>query len=402
MFKERFKTHHSAMQEGKKYIRGMAYLNEALQGKNETDTKEKATIYIHIPFCSKICTFCNMRRSLQKPQAVYYKYIIKEMEGYAALPYIQDTVFDAVYFGGGTPTTLGAEALQKILEALEKNFRFTKEVEVTIETTLSELTDEKLEMFSKTIVNRYSIGIQTFDTAGRKQMGRRGDGEFAYRRLKEVRAKTDGIISVDLIYSYSGQSEESLDSDLQQIQESGVDGFSLYSLINLQDTSIDEAQQLEIDTKMFDIIASKMESNGFRFLELTKMVKKDQYKYIMNRHLGAETLPLGAGAGGSIKGLMMMNPIELKEYYEQVENFNERKAMNFDLSYRELTKFKGDIQSLKLPKQEDLYEQQESYQKTLKELLAKGYAVTDGDGYRLTRKGIFWGNSISRLLSTYL
>lgn len=92
-----------------------------------------------------------------------------------------------------------------------------------------------------------------------------------------------------------------------------------------------------------------MEEAGYEFQELTKMVKRDKYKYIMNRHKGADTLPLGAGAGGSMNGLAMMNPINLEEYEESIRNFNNRQGMYFAPSYKEMVKFKGDIQTTYLP-----------------------------------------------------
>ena len=83
MFKERLKTHHSAMSEGKKYVAGMGTPHTALMSVNENDSK-LATIYIHVPFCNKICSFCNMRRSLQNPAENYADLVVREIEQYAA------------------------------------------------------------------------------------------------------------------------------------------------------------------------------------------------------------------------------------------------------------------------------------------------------------------------------
>ena len=171
MFKERLKTHHSAMSEGKKYVSGIGTPKSALMGINENDSK-LATVYIHIPFCNKICSFCNMRRSLQKPAKNYADLVVREIEQYARLPYIQMTTFDAVYFGGGTPTTLSSEALSRILKSLKANLNFTEDAEFTIETTVTELTEDKMKILIENGVNRWSVGVQTCDDNGRKQLGR--------------------------------------------------------------------------------------------------------------------------------------------------------------------------------------------------------------------------------------
>lgn len=397
MFGTRIKTHHSAMASGKKYAIGARNVQDYLSLSEET-ANDNSTIYIHVPFCNKICSFCNMRRSLQKPSDNYYKLIINEIENYAKLSYVKNSVFDAVYFGGGTPTTLTSDALKYILQALFKNLNFTKDVEVTIETTVTELTDEKIEMLGENGVTRFSVGVQTFNDFGRTQMNRIGSGEYAYRKLQQLKDSKKFTVSMDLIYNYSGQNIADLEDDLKKISDLDLDGFSMYSLINMKETQINEAQNLTNDEEMFFFIADKMRKTGYEFLELTKMVKSDKYKYIMNRHQGADTLALGAGAGGSMNGLMMMNEISIDKYAESIENFSARQGMLFVPEYKDITIFKGDIQTLKLPANESLYNDEIQYREFVQGLLDDKYIYYHNEGYRLTDKGVFWGNSISRAL----
>ena len=389
------------MADGKKYVIGPKAMVEVLSGHRGSDDK-LSTIYIHVPFCTKICSFCNMRRSLQSPNKEYADHIVREIENYAKLPYLKDTVFDAVYFGGGTPTTLSSEELRKILRALKRYFHFTADAEFTVETTVTQLTEEKMNVLIEEGVNRFSVGVQTFDNHGRALMGRIGSGEKAYDCLRKLKSYTGVIISMDLIYNYPNQTMESLYQDLNKIISLDLDGFSMYSLINMKETSIDPAQEEENDKTMFYAIAEHMEKAGYQFLELTKMVKKDKYKYIMNRHHGADTLPLGAGAGGSLGGLARMNPINLVEYEQSINNFQDRVAMLFQQTYQDIVCFKGDIQTAILPKNEKLYGDQENYQKFLEELIEHKMVEKYGEIYRLTTKGIFWGNTISRELSSLL
>lgn len=400
MFKERLKTHHSAMAEASQYARGprdvVSFLNTT---KPSPQVKDKATIYIHVPFCSKICTFCNMRRTLQRPKDNYHELLLEEMKAYSELEYIKELTFEAIYFGGGTPTTLEAEALRSVLRGLKTYFNLSKDVEITIETTVTELTQEKLEMFKEEGVNRFSVGIQTFNDKGRAQMGRIGSGQVAYEKLKQMKEMGFKTVSMDLIYNYKDQTKEDLEEDLDKIIALGLEGFSMYSLINMKETSIEQAQTLEKDDLFFNIIAKKMEKAGYHFLELTKMVTTDAYKYVMNRHDGADTLPLGAGAGGSVGGLMLMNDIKLDAYEENIQKFEERKGMLFSEAYREIAIFKGSIQKAQLPENINLYADPKAYAACLKELIEKEYVYTDEQGcHRLTSKGVFWGNNISRLL----
>lgn len=401
MFQNRIKTHHSAMADGMKYVIGPKPMVEVLTEDRRKDDK-LSTIYIHVPFCTKICSFCNMRRSLQKPNKDYADNIVREIENYAKLSYIKGTVFDAVYFGGGTPTTLSSEELRKILRALKQHFHFTDDAEFTIETTVTQLTEEKMNVLVEEGVNRFSVGVQTFDDHGRTLMGRIGSGEKAYECLRKLKSFQGVTVSMDLIYNYPNQTMESLYADLDKIISLDLDGFSMYSLINMKETTIDNAQGEKNDEMMFFAIVEHMEKAGFKFLELTKMVKKDKYKYIMNRHHGADTLPLGAGAGGSIHGLAMMNPINLVEYEESINSFQDRKAMLFKDTYKDIVCFKGDIQTTILPRNEELYSSKEKYQMFLDQLMEHKMVEKQGTTYQLTTKGIFWGNTISRELSSFL
>ena len=401
MFQNRIKTHHSAMADGMKYVIGPKPMVEVLTEDRRKDDK-LSTIYIHVPFCTKICSFCNMRRSLQKPNKDYADNIVREIENYAKLSYIKGTVFDAVYFGGGTPTTLSSEELRKILRALKQHFHFTDDAEFTIETTVTQLTEEKMNVLVEEGVNRFSVGVQTFDDHGRTLMGRIGSGEKAYECLRKLKSFQGVTVSMDLIYNYPNQTMESLYADLDKIISLDLDGFSMYSLINMKETTIDNAQGEKNDEMMFFAIVEHMEKAGFKFLELTKMVKKDKYKYIMNRHHGADTLPLGAGAGGSIHGLAMMNPINLVEYEESINSFQDRKAMLFKDTYKDIVCFKGDIQTTILPRNEELYSSKEKYQMFLEQLMEHKMVEKQGTTYQLTTKGIFWGNTISRELSSFL
>lgn len=397
MFKERIKTHHSAMSSGKKYMIGMSNIKEQLSKENKSG-ENNATIYIHVPFCKKICSFCNMQRSLVEPSKNYSDEIIREIESYAKMPYIQTTLFDAVYFGGGTPTTLSSEELCNVLKSLKKNLNFTKHAEFTIETTVTELTEEKMERLIQEGVNRFSVGVQTFDTEGRKKMGRIGDGDYAYQRLHQLKKHSNVIVSMDLIYNYPEQTMESLYHDLTLISELELDGFSMYSLINMKQTNIEKAQDEKNDETMFLAIAEYMKKKGYHFLELTKMVKTDTYRYVMNRHQGADTLPLGAGAGGSINNLAMMNPFQLKDYSNSIDQFLERQGMLFSSEYKDIVRFKGDVQTIRMPRFENLYQDYETYCKFREELITHNMIIPKHGEYVLTEKGIFWGNTISRYL----
>lgn len=395
-FSERIKSHHGAMGNIEKYFKGHTLIHSYLE--KEKPKGSKSVIYIHIPFCSKICNFCSLNRIMMVPPDNYHKLIIDEIIKYSKLPYIKNSTFDAVYFGGGTPTTLPSEALKEIIIALKENFRFTSDAEFSVETSISELTDEKLDMFQEVGINRFSIGLQTFSDKGRELLGRRGNGKFAKERIKKLKERNFAVVSVDIIYSYPNQTLSDLEKDLNTIFELDLDGFSMYSLISMKNSKLQSNFDEKADFKFFSKIVELSVKNGYKFLELTKMVKKDRYKYVMNRNKGEDTLPLGAGAGGSFGVLLVMNLSSIDAYKKSVDGFKTRTGVLMDEMYLKLNKIKGAIQMLEIPYESDLIAQSESAKMFLDELKQNGFVIKQDNKLILTYKGVYWGNNISRKL----
>ncbi len=227
------------------------------------------------------------------PPSDYADLIVKQIKNYSKFKYINDSKYGAIYFGGGTPTVLGSEGLRKILRALKNYLPLTEDCEITIETTISELSDEKIEMFYNEGVNRFSIGVQTFSDNGRATLGRLGNQEIVIEKLNQIKEI----------------------------------GFSFYSLIinekatlakTIEDSKDFYEKNFEREKMFFNIISNKALDNGFEFLELTKIVKqnRDKYKYIVRRHNGEDTLPIGAGAGGYIGNTLIMNSLKTDDFRE--------------------------------------------------------------------------------------
>lgn len=377
-YKTRLKSHHDSSENFKYLVGGSKTLKEQL---NEDYKKNKKdTIYIHIPFCKKICKFCNMRRSLMLPPSDYADLIVKQIKNYSKFKYINDSKYGAIYFGGGTPTVLGSEGLRKILRALKNYLPLTEDCEITIETTISELSDEKIEMFYNEGVNRFSIGVQTFSDNGRATLGRLGNQEIVIEKLNQIKEI----------------------------------GFSFYSLIinekatlakTIEDSKDFYEKNFEREKMFFNIISNKALDNGFEFLELTKIVKqnRDKYKYIVRRHNGEDTLPIGAGAGGYIGNTLIMNSLKMDDFREEVENTEKRRGIKVNSYYDLVKKVIGQVQMTNIDL--DIIEDEkikECVKNFMEKLVKENFVEKESDKYFLTNKGIFWGNNISNEVSNLL
>ncbi len=395
--KKRLKSHHDSMDFKVSMIRGPKKTVDFLDENNGiSHNKKKSCIYIHVPFCTKICTFCSLTRNLSEPVDDYHKLVIEEIENYSKFDYIKNTVFDAVYFGGGTPTTLKKEYLKDILCALKDNFNFTDDAEFSTETTVTEFEQDKIIMLKNEGLNRLSIGVQTFSDRGRSILGRKGSGDIAYKKIQTLLDQGFRNINIDIIYNYDNQTEAELLQDLNKVYDLDLAGFSLYSLMNMGKFKSNIKRDSNVDKRLFDTIADNSEKEGYHFIELTKMVKRDQYKYIINRHTGQDTLPLGAGAGGNLNSFIIMNKINLDEYRQSISQFSKRKGMLLNAQYMERMRIKGDLQRGIIPQNYSLVKNNKKISRFIATILDKGLASKKDEKIRFTKEGIFWGNNISK------
>lgn len=358
--------------------------------------QKNGVLYLHVPFCAKICSFCSLRRTLNQPVSDYGQKMCQELSLYGQIPYVNKSQFDSVYFGGGTPTTLSAQDLELVLHHIAAHFTLQKKAEISLETSLSELSLEKAKRIQQAGANRLSIGIQTFKSEGRKRFNRRGDGDFAIQHLKSLQQSGIKNISIDLIYNYEGQSVADVIRDVTLADTLGCSGFSMYSLINMNQKNGLKTGDGAQEKRLFDALVNEGLKRGFHFFETTKMVRHDEYKYIQHRLEGADTIPIGAGAGGSLSNLLVMNPIDIVDYNESIRNFHQKMGRVRTANYARLERYKGYFQRCIIPKA--LLEPFPQIEKIINGFLADDLIAEEACQYRYTKDGVYWGNNISATL----
>ena len=184
--------------------------------------------YIHIPFCDSICSYCDFCKLLKNNEWInlYLNALEKEIkEKY------KGEVLDTIYIGGGTPSSLSIEQLNKLFNIL-KILKFNETIEFTFECNIENITKEKLELLYKNGVNRLSIGIQTFSEKYLNYLNRKHDVKMVSDKISI--AKTIGFknINIDLIYALKNQTIEELNNDLDLFLKLDISHISTYSLIN--------------------------------------------------------------------------------------------------------------------------------------------------------------------------
>lgn len=387
---ERKRSHHQIMGDGlidvfrKREVNLLDYIKEK-------KAEKEMVVYIHVPYCHKICSFCSLRRTLNQPVEEYDKLVIDHLKEYACLDYVKNAKIGSIYFGGGTPTTLSAKALFNILNALNKYLNISSDCEISLETTLSELDKERLISISSAGANRLSIGVQTFNDTMRKIFNRRGDSKFAIDRIKQAKQYIDNV-NIDIIYNYPNQTIKDIRRDIRLADELLCQGFSMYSLMNINKKEIlmsDRNKEKEI----FLALVDEAKKRGFSFHEVTKMVKKDEYKYIKLRLSGSDTIPLGAGAGGQIAGMPIMNPIDVNKYKEVIGTISSKVGKIKTEEYELLEIYKGYFQQCYIPL--DLIEKYPSIKDHIEDYKYRNLIEEKDKKYIYTIEGVYWGNNIS-------
>lgn len=399
MFEMRYKSHHDVKNVidnlmKKRIVTPFAF-NRVMNGKPKT---QEAGIYVHTPYCDKICAFCNMnRKQVDNNLDDYTEYLCREFEKYGSKPYVQGKTITSIFFGGGTPTIYKVGQLEKILKTLRENFNISDDCEFTFETTLHNLTLEKLEIMEKYGVNRISIGIQTFSDRGRKVLNRTYTRDEIIRRIKEIKSVFHGLICIDIIYNYLDETMKEIIEDGDTAVKLGVDSISFYSLMIHEGSKIskDLAEnravfdyQLKRDRELHDKFLEITLANGYKLLEHTKISNgRDSYRYIRNINSFSDLFAIGVGAGGRVGDIEYYNLNKFITFYAKDSDLKLRvKKLSGILQYP-----KVELEDIKNLMDEETYS--EIY-RLLEKYEKEGLIELGQNSFEYTVAGVFWGNSI--------
>lgn len=272
------------------------------------------SIYVHIPFCSNICTYCDFCKFYYNEKLVnnYLNALDKEIT-----TNYKNELISTLYIGGGTPSSLKLEELH-LLFSIIKKIRLADNYEFTIECNIEDITEEKLSFFMENGVNRISIGIQSFNDKILSFLGRNYNKNIIFDNILLVK-KYFTNINVDLIYAIPFQTIDMLKEDLDLFLKLGVTHISTYSLIIENNTKlfinkvdyIDE----EIDKEMYDLICDKLNSNGFIHYEVSNFCKEGYHsKHNLVYWMNKKYYGFGLGASGYINIIRYTNTRNFNKY----------------------------------------------------------------------------------------
>ena len=306
---------------------------------------DKMSVYIHIPFCSNICSYCDFCKMYYNKNWVskYLDRLDEEVD-----TYYKCDIVNTIYIGGGTPSCLNLDELEKMLEITNK-FKKSKSVEFTIEVNIEDINIDKINLFKKYNVNRISIGIQTFNKKHLKLLNRRHEYEDVYNKINLLKNNGFNNINIDLIYAIEGESIDELKNDLDLYLKLDINHISCYSLMIDKNTKlyIDGIKNIdeELDTKMYKFIENYLEENGYNHYEISNYSKCNfESKHNLTYWNNSFYYGFGLGASGYIENTRYTNTRNLNKYLtsfkREVEYLDKNDIIEYEMILG-LRKFKG-------------------------------------------------------------
>lgn len=353
------------------------------------------SVYIHIPFCSSICSYCGFTKSLYNKEYVKNYLYSLEME---IRKYYEGDLVDTIYIGGGTPSSLNKEELEKLFEIISL-FNIHDIFEFTFECNINDINEELLLLLNKYKVNRLSIGVESFNEDNLKYLNRKHNKKEIFEKIKMVKEKYFDNINVDLIYALPSESTLTLKQDVKNILKLDIPHISTYSLMIEDNTLLKVKNERgiseELDREMYDYICKKLTSNGYIHYEVSNFAKEDfESKHNLKYWNNKEYYGFGLSSHGYINGIRYENTKNLDKYingkYRTSELFLSKKEDMENYVMLGLRQLKGI--SLK-----DFYERyNENMQDifNIKKAIKDKLIILDGEYIRIPEDKIYVMNEI--------
>jgi oxygen-independent coproporphyrinogen III oxidase len=238
-----------------------------------------AGIYIHIPYCKKACHYCNFHFSTTKyAMGAMTEAITRELE--LQKDYLQEPV-ETIYFGGGTPSILPSEDIEKILHQLRTHYRIVPGAEITLEANPDDIDLIKLAAWSNAGINRLSIGIQSFFEEDLRWMNRAHNAAQAEGSVALARQHGFDNITIDLIYGTPTLTDDKWQANFDKAMALGVPHLSCYALTVEPQTALDKLiavkkippVETERQSRQFDLLMQWARVAGLEHYEISNFAK---------------------------------------------------------------------------------------------------------------------------------
>lgn len=368
------------------------------------------SLYIHIPFCMKKCRYCdfNSYSQLDHLHEEYVDCVINEMKIYQMK--LGDVKINTVYIGGGTPTCLSQNLIQKLMEACFNTFNVVDESEISIESNPGTLTREKLKSMRSSGINRLSIGLQSWNDEELKRLGRIHTRQHFVENYYTARQQGFDNINIDLMFSLPEQTLGKWENTLEHVIQLCPEHLSCYSLKIEENTEFFAEYEEgmlnipdeETDRMMYQSAIEKLAQHHYRQYEISNFSKIGfECRHNLVYWKCGEYIGLGAGAHSYLNSERYSNISSPTRYMAQIQKgclpIDERFSLNQNDRMIEFV-----ILGLRLKEgisEQEFYDRfhkeiTQVFPGQLKKWVRLGLIDYSGDRYRLTMRGMDVSNQV--------
>jgi oxygen-independent coproporphyrinogen-3 oxidase len=372
-----------------------------------------AGIYIHIPFCKQKCHYCNFYSSVSlKYKADFVKALVREIN--SRKNYLENKFVDTIYFGGGTPSILSVDDILLITSSLKHAYNIANDAEVTLEANPDDLSKDSIFDIKKyTLVNRLSIGIQSFFNDDLHYLNRVHSGKQAYNSIENAINAGFKNITIDLIYGIPTLTDKKWKENLNRFFDYQIPHLSSYSLTvepktaldvlikNNKIKNIDEVQSIS----HFNMLLQETENRKFINYEISNFAIDGYFsKHNSNYWRGKHYLGLGPSAH-SYNGISRQwNIADIKNYCTNLyptDLIEETEFLTNNQHYNEYvltslrTSWGCDINYIK---NEFGIKYRDYFISNIEKVIIKNRIIRKGDIFTLTNKGKLFADGIASAL----
>jgi oxygen-independent coproporphyrinogen-3 oxidase len=288
-------------------------------------TGRPISLYIHVPFCTLKCSYCdfNSYARLEHLVPAYADALLSEIRTWA--PILRERPVTTVYFGGGTPTLLPLQTIGGMLAAVREHFALEPSAEVTIEANPGTVDDGYLAGLVREGFNRISFGVQSFDDAELATLERIHDGAEAVRSYHAASAAGFPKIGLDLIYGLPGQEMEGWRANVEKALSLGASHLSFYALTVEEGTGLARdvsrgtmaGPDEDLQADMYEWASARLDRAGYRQYEISNWcLPGEECRHNLAYWRNMEWIGLGPGAHSHWGGFRFANVYSPRRYSE--------------------------------------------------------------------------------------
>lgn len=369
---------------------------------------KKLGIYIHVPFCIKKCGYCDFYSVKwdEESENSYIRSAIDEIKGYREL---EDYIVDTIFIGGGTPSVIMPQNIEKLIAAVKDTFTVAQNAEISMEANPNSLS-QNLKIYKETGINRLSIGIQSLKDDILKRIGRIHNFSEALQAIDLAQKQGFDNINADVMFNIPGQTLEDITDTIYQLISKDIRHISFYSLkleegtqmYSLEKNKVITMPVEDLEREMYYAGRTIMEEHGLMQYEISNFaVKGYECRHNLKYWNQEEYIGIGPSAHSFMGNTRYSNPSNLKEYTlssgkegfkRNIQEVMDEDELMFEYIMLRLRLTEG----LKSAEFKNKFNRdfEETYKAQIEKLLKDNLIYLDDEGIRLTHRGMDISNYV--------